>query len=93
MAPPSLRFQTEELRIWDIQRNSKSDEKPDSIQQMEKQLRSAGIGESGIIYIHVYPNRWVLSINIENTDRLLYQKTKYQSIACILRISPLYANL
>jgi len=38
-----MRFQTVELEIWVIQRNAKTDEKPDSIQQMEKQLRSGGI--------------------------------------------------
>jgi hypothetical protein len=59
MAPSFLRFQTEELRIWTIQRNTKSDEKYSSILQMENRFRSAGIGESGIV-IHLYLNVWNL---------------------------------
>ncbi len=60
MAPSFLKFQTKELRIWTIQRNAESDEKPGSILYMENRFRSAGIEESEIVYMHVYPNRWVL---------------------------------
>ncbi len=60
MAPSFLRFQTKELRIWTIQRNAESDEKPDSFLEVENRFRSAGIGESEIVYMNVYPNRWVL---------------------------------
>jgi hypothetical protein len=77
MAPSFEKLQTEELRIWTLQRNAEPDEKPDSIQQMEKQLRSSGIEKSGVIYAHLNPFFWVLSINIENFENLV-----------ILRISP-----
>jgi len=30
------------------------------ILQMKNRFRSAGIGESGIIYIYLYPNQWAL---------------------------------
>ena len=39
--------------MWTIQRNAESDEKPDSIQQMENRFRLAGIGESEIVYMHI----------------------------------------
>jgi hypothetical protein len=42
-----VRFQTEGLRKWNVQRNTKSDEKPDSIPEIENRLRSGGIGKSG----------------------------------------------
>ena len=58
MVTPFLRFQTKELRIWTIQRNAESDEKPGSILYMENRFKSAGIGESEI-FIHLYPNRLV----------------------------------
>ena len=69
MAPPFLRFQTKELRIWTIQRNAESDEKPGSILQMENHFKSAGIGETEIV-IHLYPNRWVLVNQIEEFTSL-----------------------
>jgi hypothetical protein len=67
MAPSFLRFQTKELRIWTIQRNAESDEKPDSILYMENRFRPVGIGESEIDYMHVYPNRSIYSIKIEDS--------------------------
>jgi len=53
-----LRFQTKELRIWTIQRNAESEEKPSSVLYMENRFRPAGIGESEIVYMYLYPNRW-----------------------------------
>ena len=53
MAPPFLRFQTEELRIWTIQRNAESDEKPGSVLYIENRFKSVGIGESEIVYMHI----------------------------------------
>jgi hypothetical protein len=44
---PFVRFQTKGLRKWNVQRNTKSDEKPDSIPEIENRLRSGGIGKSG----------------------------------------------
>ena len=67
MAPPFLRFQTLELRIWTIQRDAESDEKPGSILLLENRFRSAGIGESEIVYMLVYPNRSINSIKIEDS--------------------------
>jgi hypothetical protein len=49
MAPSFEKLQTEELRIWTLQRNAESDEKPGSVQQMENRFRPAGVGESEII--------------------------------------------
>jgi len=43
-----------------MQRNAKPDEKQDSTQQIENRFRSGGIGESEIVYTHLYPNRWYL---------------------------------
>ncbi len=60
LKPPFLRFQTKELRIWTIQRNAESDEKPGSVLYIENRFRSAGIGDSEIVYMHLYPNRWAL---------------------------------
>jgi len=44
----------------------KLDEKSDSILKMKNRFRSAGIGKSGIVYMHLYANRWVLVNQIEN---------------------------
>jgi len=46
MAPPFLRFQTEGLIMWTIDRNPISDEKQDSIMKIENRFRSDGIGKS-----------------------------------------------
>jgi hypothetical protein len=46
MAPPKLRFKTQELIMWINQRNAVSDEKSDSTLEMENRFRVAGIGES-----------------------------------------------
>jgi hypothetical protein len=40
--------------MWTIQRNTKSDEKSDSILEMENRFRSGGIGKSKMIYGHLY---------------------------------------
>jgi len=63
--PPS-----KELRIWTIQRNTESDEKPVSILYLENRFRSAGIGESEIVFIHLYPNQWALVNQIEKFTSL-----------------------
>jgi hypothetical protein len=41
MTAPSLRFQTNELRMWIIRRKTVSDEQQDSIQQLENRFRSS----------------------------------------------------
>ncbi len=88
MAPSFLRFQTKELRIWTIQRNTESDEKPGSIQYMENRFRSAGIGESEIVYMHVYPNRWALSKIIENNGGC-----RYYEIIKVIEINEIIAYI
>jgi len=65
-----LRFQTKELRIWTIQRNAESDEKPGSILYMENRFKSGGIRESEIVYMNVYPNLWALVNQIEEFTKL-----------------------
>ena len=55
-----LRFQTEEFSMWNIQRNAKSEKKSGSIMEMKNRFRSAEIGKTGIVYMHLYPNRWGL---------------------------------
>jgi hypothetical protein len=44
-----------------------SDEKSASILKMENGFGSVGIGELEIGYAHLYPNRWVFSIGIEDS--------------------------
>ena len=46
--------------MWTIQRNAESDEKPGSILYMENLFRSAGMGESELVCMNLYPDRWVL---------------------------------
>jgi hypothetical protein len=43
-----------------MQRNARSDEKSDSISEMESLFNSGGIGDSEIVYMDLYPNQWVL---------------------------------
>jgi hypothetical protein len=38
----------------------KSDEKSDSILEMEHRFRSGGIGKQKMIYAHLYQNQWFL---------------------------------
>jgi hypothetical protein len=57
MAPPLLRFQTEGLSRRIIQENSRSGERQDSIQKLEKRFESVGIGKSEIVYMRLYPNQ------------------------------------
>jgi hypothetical protein len=52
-----------------IDRNQISDEKQDSILQIEKRFRSGGLGKSEIGYIDLYPNRWDLVNQIEKSAR------------------------
>jgi hypothetical protein len=44
-----LGFETEELRMWNLRWNVKSDEKSDVILEMEDRFRTTGIGSSEII--------------------------------------------
>jgi len=45
----------------------KSDGKYSSIMKMEKRIRSGGIGESEIVYMNLYPNRWGLVNQIDDS--------------------------
>jgi len=46
-----------------------SDEKSDSIPIKENRFRSFGIGESEIVYMHLYPNRWDLVNQIDDSGK------------------------
>ena len=52
--------------MWTKGRAQMSGSEEDSILKMENCFRSAGIGESEIGYLHLYPNRWVFSIKIQD---------------------------
>jgi hypothetical protein len=52
--------------------DQKSDEKSDSILEMENRFRSVGMGASEIGYIDLYPNRWVFSIKIQCSGNWWY---------------------
>ena len=56
MSPPFLKFQPEGLKIRIIQSNAKSDEKSDSILEMENRFGLVGIGSSKTIYIETIHN-------------------------------------
>jgi hypothetical protein len=47
----------------------KPDEKSDSILEMENHFRSVGMGGSEIVYIDLYPNKWVLVNQIEDSGK------------------------
>ncbi len=55
--------------MWTIQRNTASDGKQDSISQIEKNFRSAGIGKSGHFCMYLYPFRWNLVNQVEDSVR------------------------
>jgi hypothetical protein len=48
------------IRVWTIRRSARIRWEPDSILLLKNRFRSVGIGESKIIYMHLYPNRWIL---------------------------------
>jgi hypothetical protein len=48
------------IRVWTIRRSAIIRWEPDSILLLRNRFRSVGIGESKIIYMHLYPNRWIL---------------------------------
>jgi hypothetical protein len=43
----------------DYSEKAVSDEQQDSIQKLENRFGSGGMGESEIVYVDLYPNRWV----------------------------------
>jgi len=43
-----------------------SGQKEDSILKMDNRFRSVGIGNSEIIYMHLYPSYWAFSIKNED---------------------------
>ena len=49
--------------------HKKSDEKSDSILEIEYRFRSVEIGESEIAYMNLYPNRWDLVNKIGDFTR------------------------
>jgi len=46
--------------MWIIHRNAVSDEQQDTIQKLENRFRPGGTGNSGIVDMDLYPNRWDL---------------------------------
>jgi len=48
-------------------RNAVSDEQQDSIQQIDNRFRSNRMGESETVYMHLYPIRWGLVNQIEES--------------------------
>jgi hypothetical protein len=59
MAPPFLRFQTEEFRLG-TQRKAELVEESDSILEKQSRFRSVGAGESEVVYAYLYSNQWEL---------------------------------
>jgi hypothetical protein len=51
----NLRFKTKELGLWIIDRNPRSDERQDPIQQIENRFRSGGVENQKNIYMDLYP--------------------------------------
>jgi hypothetical protein len=48
------------IRVWTIRRSARIRWEPDWVLLLKNRFRSVGIGESKIIYMHLYPNRWIL---------------------------------
>ncbi len=55
----------------DYRRSAKVRCEEDSILEMENRLGSVELGESDIGYPHLYPNRWVFSIKIQDSENLV----------------------
>ena len=69
MAPPFLGFKQMNSVCGIFEGAQKSDEKSDSILEMENRFRSDGIGESEMVYVYLYPNQWDLVNQIEDYGR------------------------
>jgi hypothetical protein len=49
--------------MWTIQRNTKSDEKSDSILEIKNRFRSDGIGKSKLIYLYAFIPKLIGLVN------------------------------
>jgi hypothetical protein len=53
--------------MWILHRNVVSDEQQESIQRIQNRFRSGEIGDSEIVYVHLYTNRWGLVNQIDDS--------------------------
>jgi hypothetical protein len=66
---PLAKVSNRETQYVDYSKELKNQVKPHSIPKLENRFRSGGIGKSETVNIHLYPNRWVLVNQIEESVR------------------------
>jgi hypothetical protein len=68
-----------EPRLWSIKQEAQSDERWDSNPVMENHFRLSGIGESKLVCMGLYSNRWIFVNNIKTSagGDLLREPEKY----------------